>query len=170
MKITNIPELLGLVAGIHGTSVDELPGGTYTPSAAAQLAGMITTVLEMHQHRFWRRKQGGPAAGWLYTDRFELAEVAECRTCGDIDADLFWCKHLREMFARYCQLDLQLTAAPVEWPDLVDAIHTARASYELPIANAVIRSITNPAIAPAVRVELANAVLASTPTTSGGPS
>lgn len=162
MKITNIPELLGLVAGIHSTSVDELPSGTYRPSAAAQLAGMVTTVLEMHEHTFWYRKPG-KLAGFAVTEQFERAEYADCKTCGGLDAGVFWCPTVRQMFATYCELDQRLTDSTVEWPSLADAIHAAQQHYERPIANAIIRQITNPAAAPAVRAELADAVLASTP-------
>lgn len=167
MKVTDIPLLLSAVAESYSTSSRELEDGVTTPSAAAQLAAMVETVLGIHQHRLWRRNPDNPS-GWLTTDDVAVAELAECRACGEIDAELFWCKHLRQMFASYCELDLKLADSPADWPDLVEAIRAARSAYEGPIASAVIRSIVNPAHSPASRIELANAVLASTPKAVGG--
>lgn len=168
MKITDIPLLLSVVADSCSMSTRDLGEDTHTPSAAAQLGAMVSAVLAIHEHRLWRRNPAKPG-GWLVTDQVADAELAECKSCGEIDADLFWCRHLRTMFAAFCELDVQLTA-PDEWPDLVAAIHAARNAYEGPVANAVIRSITNPAHSPASRIDLVNAVLASTPAinTSGG--
>lgn len=166
MKITNVPLLLGAIADVHDSYVDAVEGATTkpAPSGPAQLAAIVRTVLDLHQHRLWKRRDSDnkPGIAFVVTDDLAAAESAECRVCGDIDPELFWCRHVRLMFAALCDVEGHAVEAG-DWPDLTAAIHTARRSFERPIANAIVRSITNPTHSSASRIELANAVLCSTP-------
>lgn len=167
MKITNIPLLLSALADSYDCHVNAAEGTTaqHVPSGPAQLASIVRTVLDMHTHRLWKRRQTDqPGAGFIVTADLAEAEIAECQACGEIDPDLFWCKHVRHMFAAICDVQANVVEAD-QWPDLTEAIHTARRAFEKPIAAAIVRSITNPAYSAESRIALANAVLCSTPTT-----
>ncbi len=167
MKITNIPLLLAALADSYDSYLAAAEGSigrTPAPSGPAQLAAIVRTVLDLHQHRLWKRKvPTQPGAGFVPTDDVGAAEVAECQSCGEIDPELFWCKHVRAMFAAMCDVDAPATDVEA-WPDLAEAIHRARDQFEKPIAAAIVRSITNASFTARYRVELAEAVLCSTPT------
>jgi hypothetical protein len=164
VKSTNIPVLLSAIADSYSNATDETEQGKLVPSGAAELAAVVRSQLEIHRHLLWRRDTRQPA-GWEITTDPAQAEVAECSCCGEIDRDLFWCRHLRAMFAAVCSVDVGLPQQAPEWPNLTEAIRVARRAYEGPVASAVIRSITNPAYPAESRILLAECVLASTPRT-----
>lgn len=169
MKITNIPLLLASLADSYDAyvayvAVAEGIARTPVASGPAQLAAMVRAVLDLHEHRLWKRRvPDQPGAGFVPTTDMADAELAECKACGEVDADLFWCKHIRAMFAAMCDVEGQ-TVDAAEWPDLAEAVRRARREFEAPVASAVVRSLTNASYSSASRIELATAVLAGTPT------